>query len=100
MSEGVEERGPQQWLLRPCLSIKGTITSLLFKRFFKILFIYLLAAPVCRLSLPDRRGAALCCGAWASLEEEMATHPSVLAWKFSRAEENGGLQSTGSQSWA
>ena len=77
------------------MSIKGTITSLLFKRFFKILLIYLLAAPVCRLSLPDRRGATLCCGAWASLEEEMATHPSVLAWKFSRAEEDVGYSPEG-----
>ena len=31
------------------------------------------------------------------LEEEMATHSSVLAWKIPRAEEPGGLQSMGSQ---
>ena len=31
------------------------------------------------------------------LEEEMATHPSILAWKIPWAEEPGGLQSMGSQ---
>ena len=31
-----------------------------------------------------------------SLEEEMATHSSTLAWKIPWAEEPGGLQSTGS----
>ena len=31
------------------------------------------------------------------LEEEMATHSSVLAWKTPWTEEPGGLQSTGSQ---
>ena len=29
------------------------------------------------------------------LEEEMATHPSVLAWEIPREEQPGGLQSTG-----
>ena len=32
------------------------------------------------------------------LEEEMATHSSVLAWRIPWMEEPGGLQSTGSQS--
>ena len=32
-----------------------------------------------------------------SLEEGMATHTSILAWKIPRTEEPGGLQSTGSQ---
>ena len=32
------------------------------------------------------------------LEEEMATHSSILAWKIPWTEEPGGLQSTGSQS--
>ena len=32
-----------------------------------------------------------------TLEEEMATHSSILAWKISWAEEPGGLQSMGSQ---
>ena len=31
------------------------------------------------------------------LEEEIATHSSMLAWKIPWAEESGGLQSTGSQ---
>ena len=33
-----------------------------------------------------------------SLEEEMATHSSILAWKIPWTEEPGGLQPTGSQS--
>ena len=32
-----------------------------------------------------------------SLEKEMATHSSILAWKISWTEEPGGLQSVGSQ---
>ena len=32
------------------------------------------------------------------LEKEMATHSSILAWRISRTEEPGGLQSMGSQS--
>ena len=32
-----------------------------------------------------------------SLEKEMATHPSVLAWKIPWTAEPGGLPSTGSQ---
>ena len=31
------------------------------------------------------------------LENEMATHASILAWKIPRMEEPGGLQSMGSQ---
>ena len=31
------------------------------------------------------------------LEEEMATHSSILAWEISWTEESGGLQSLGSQ---
>ena len=31
------------------------------------------------------------------LEEEMATHSSILAWRIAWTEEPGGLQSTGSQ---
>ena len=34
------------------------------------------------------------------LEKEMATHPSILAWKIPWTEEPGGLQFMGSQkSW-
>ena len=32
-----------------------------------------------------------------SLEEGMATHSSILAWRIPRTEEPGGLQSMGSQ---
>ena len=32
------------------------------------------------------------------LQEEMATHSSILAWEILRTEEPGGLQSMGSQS--
>ena len=32
-----------------------------------------------------------------SLDEEMATHSSVLVWKIPWTEESGGLQSMGSQ---
>ena len=31
------------------------------------------------------------------MEEEMATHSSILAWKIPGTEEPGGLQSMGSQ---
>ena len=34
------------------------------------------------------------------LEKEMATCFSILAWEIPWTEEPGGLQSTGSQSWA
>ena len=33
-----------------------------------------------------------------SLQEEMATHSGILAWKIPWTEEPGGVQSTGSQS--
>ena len=36
-------------------------------------------------------------GQEALLEEEMATHSSILAWRFPRTEEPGGVQSMGSQ---
>ena len=36
--------------------------------------------------------------AWEDpLEKDMATHSSILAWRIPWMEENGGLQSTGSQ---
>ena len=34
-----------------------------------------------------------------SLEKEMTTHSSILAWKILWAEETGGLQSVELQSW-
>ena len=36
-------------------------------------------------------------GSGKPLEEEVATHPSVLAWRIPWAEEPGGLQSMGSR---
>ena len=33
------------------------------------------------------------------LEEEMATHSSILAWSIPGTEQPGGLQYMGSQSW-
>ena len=33
----------------------------------------------------------------SSLEKEMATHSSILAWRIPQTEEPGGLQSTGLQ---
>ena len=36
-------------------------------------------------------------GSGNSLEKEMATHSSILAWEISGIEEPGGLQSKGSQ---
>ena len=36
-------------------------------------------------------------GSRRSMEEEMATHCSILAWEIPRTEEPGGLQSMGSQ---
>ena len=45
----------------------------------------------------DARDAGRSLGWEDSLEKEMATHSSILAWKIPWAEEPGGLQSTGSQ---
>jgi len=36
-------------------------------------------------------------GLTRTLEEEMATHASILVWRIPRTEEPGGLQSMGSQ---
>ena len=43
------------------------------------------------------RNTGLIPGSGRSLEEEMTTHSSILAWKIPRTEEPEGLQSTGSQ---
>ena len=43
------------------------------------------------------RDASLIPGSGSSLEEEMATHSSILAWRIPRTEEPGGLQFTGLQ---
>ena len=44
----------------------------------------------------DERDTGLIPGRQDPLEEGMVTHSSILAWKFPRTEEPGGLQSMGS----
>ena len=49
-------------------------------------------------SLPAVQETWVQCLGWEDpLEKEMETHSSILAWKISRTEEPGGLQSMGSQ---
>ena len=48
-------------------------------------------------NLGDTGVADLIPGSGRSLEEEMATHSSILAWKIPWAEKPGKLQSLGSQ---
>ena len=45
----------------------------------------------------DTRDVGLILGSEGSLEEGMATHSSILAWRILWTEEPGGLQSIGSQ---
>ena len=45
----------------------------------------------------DVRGASSIPGSGKPLEEGMATHSSILAWRISWTEGPGGLQSMGSQ---
>ncbi|CAI9153364.1 unnamed protein product [Rangifer tarandus platyrhynchus] len=45
---------------------------------------------------PVKHNACICCFK-DPLEKEMATHSSILAWRISRTEEPGGLQSMGSR---
>ena len=45
----------------------------------------------------DARDKGLIPGWKDPLEEEMATHSSILAWEIPGTEEPGGLQSMGSQ---
>ena len=50
--------------------------------------------------LPARQKTQVQSMGWEdSLEQEMATHSRILAWRIPRTEEPGGLQSIGSQSW-
>ena len=44
----------------------------------------------------DMRDAGSITGSGRSLEKEMATHSTVLAWRIPRTEKPGGLQSMGS----
>ena len=46
-------------------------------------------------AVPETRGQSL--GQEDPLEEGIATHSSILAWKIPWSEEPGGLQSMGSQ---
>ena len=45
----------------------------------------------------NARDIGLIPGSGRSLEKEMATHSSVLAWEIPRTEEPGGLQAMGLQ---
>ena len=47
----------------------------------------------------DIRGMGSIPGSGRSLEEEMATHFSILAWKIPWTEKPGGLQSMALKSW-
>ena len=49
------------------------------------------------LAMQERRVQSL--GKEDSLEEEMATHSSILSWTIPRTEEPGGLQSMALQFW-
>ena len=49
-------------------------------------------------NLPAREMWVQCLGGEDPLEEAMATHSSIHAWRIPWTEEPGGLQSTGSQS--
>ena len=48
-------------------------------------------------SAGDVRDLGLIPGLGGSLKEDMATHPSTIAWKIPWTEETGRLQSMGSQ---
>ena len=50
-----------------------------------------------RTHLPKQETQVRSLGQVDPLEEEMATHSSVLAWEIPRTEEPGQLQSMGSQ---
>ena len=52
-----------------------------------------------RLPVQEKHKSLVQFPGWGDpLEEEMATHSSILAWRIPWTEEPGGLQSTGSQS--
>ena len=48
-------------------------------------------------SVGELTKVCVCGGPPISVEKEMATHASILAWKIPLTEEPGGLQSMGSQ---
>ena len=53
--------------------------------------------PVVKNLPVSARDTSLIPGQEDALEKEMATHPSILAWRIPWTEEPGGLQSMGSQ---
>ena len=55
------------------------------------------AAKESACSAGDTGDTGLIPGSGRSLEEEMAPHSSILAWRIPRTEEPGGLQSMGLQ---
>ena len=68
--------------------------------FRKVLNKYLVTNQVAqwlRICLPMQEIQVQSLGQEDPLEEEMATHHSILAWRMQWAEEPGGLQSMGSQ---
>ena len=72
-----------------------------FSRFLFLLCLYVNGLPWwltqwSRIHLPCRRCGWIP-GLGRTLEEEMATHSSILAWEIPRTEEPGGLQFVGSQ---
>ena len=67
-----------------------------FNRIYKVFDTSLVAQRLKRLPAM-RETLVRSLGREDSLEKEMATHSSILAWRIPRAEEPGGLPSTGSQ---
>ena len=64
--------------------------------FDKLLWVSLVAQSLKHLPAMQETWVQSLC--WEdSLEKEMATHPSILAWRIPWMEEPGGLQSMGSQ---
>ena len=78
-----------------CFTLHGTLLS---RVFFNCFMASLMAQWV--KNLPARQETQVQSLGWEdSLEKEMATHTSILAWKIPWTEEPGGLQSMGSQEW-
>ena len=50
-----------------------------------------------RIHLPMQETKVLSLGQEDPLDQEMATHSSILSWRIPWTEESGGLQSMGSQ---
>ena len=64
---------------------------------FCFLFLFLFLAQVVK-NLPEMQETLVRSLGWKDpLEEEMAIHSSILAWRIPWTEELGGLQSMGSQ---